>query len=65
MEKLCYQRSIQISTLDEVYAEKLAEGQGQTQRTVALSLLRQGVSVEIVADGTGLSIDEVKELLKE
>ena len=48
-----------------MYAEKLAEGQGQTQRTVALSLLRQGVSVEIVADGTGLSIDEVKELLKE
>ena len=38
------------------------EGQDEGARSIALNLLREGLSVEIVARGTGLSIEEVQQL---
>jgi predicted transposase YdaD len=40
----------------------LAEGKEEKQREIALNFLREGLSAEIVARGTGLLIEEVKQL---
>ncbi|MBE9013503.1 Rpn family recombination-promoting nuclease/putative transposase [Pseudanabaenaceae cyanobacterium LEGE 13415] len=45
-----------------VYRSILAEGKEEKQREIALNFLREGLSVEMVARGTGLSIEEVQQL---
>jgi predicted transposase/invertase (TIGR01784 family) len=45
-----------------VYRSILAEGKAEKQREIALNFLRDGLSVEVVAHGTGLSIEEVQQL---
>jgi predicted transposase YdaD len=45
-----------------VYRSILAEGKEEKQREIALNFLREGLSVEMVARGTGLSIEEVNQL---
>jgi predicted transposase/invertase (TIGR01784 family) len=45
-----------------VYRSILAEGEVKKQREIALNLLQDGLSVEVVARGTGLSIEEVQQL---
>jgi predicted transposase/invertase (TIGR01784 family) len=45
-----------------VYRSILAEGEGKKQREIAINFLRDGLSVESVARGTGLSIEEVQQL---
>jgi predicted transposase YdaD len=40
----------------------LAEGEAKKQREIALNFLQGGLSVEVVARGTGLSIAEVHQL---
>jgi predicted transposase/invertase (TIGR01784 family) len=45
-----------------VYRSILAEGKTEKQREIALNFLREGLSVELVARGTGLSIEEVQQL---
>jgi predicted transposase/invertase (TIGR01784 family) len=45
-----------------VYRSILAEGEVKKQREIALNFLRDGLSVEAVARGTGLSIEEVQQL---
>jgi predicted transposase YdaD len=45
-----------------VYRSILAEGEVKKQREIALNFLRDGLSVEAVAHGTGLSIVEVQQL---
>jgi predicted transposase YdaD len=45
-----------------VYRSIFAEGKASTQREIALNLLRAGVSVEVIARGTALSIEEVQQL---
>jgi predicted transposase YdaD len=45
-----------------VYRSILAEGKEEEQREIALNFLREGLSVEMVACGTGLSIAEVQQL---
>ncbi|AFZ03159.1 Rpn family recombination-promoting nuclease/putative transposase [Calothrix sp. PCC 6303] len=45
-----------------VYRSILAEGEVKKQREIALNFLRDGLSVEAVAHGTGLSIEEVQQL---
>jgi predicted transposase/invertase (TIGR01784 family) len=45
-----------------VYRSILAEGKAEEKRAIALSFLREGLSVEMVARGTGLSIEEVQQL---
>jgi predicted transposase YdaD len=45
-----------------VYRSILAEGEVKKQREIALNLLRDGLSVEVIARGTGLSIEEVQQL---
>jgi predicted transposase/invertase (TIGR01784 family) len=58
--------SVYRSILAEGKAEGLAEGEARakisTQREIALNLLRTGLSIEIVARGTALSIEEVQQL---
>ncbi|MCC5602214.1 Rpn family recombination-promoting nuclease/putative transposase [Nostoc favosum] len=45
-----------------VYQSILAEGEVKKQREIALNFLRDGLSVEAVARGTGLSVEEVQQL---
>lgn len=45
-----------------VYRSIFAEGAAEKQREIAINLLRDGVLVEVVARGTGLSIAEVQQL---
>jgi predicted transposase/invertase (TIGR01784 family) len=58
--------SVYRSILAEGKAEGLAEGEARakisTQREIALNLLRAGVLIEVIARGTGLSIEEVQQL---
>lgn len=48
-----------------VYRSILAEGEAKMQRAIALNFLRDGLSVEAVARGTGLSIEAVQQLQQE
>jgi predicted transposase YdaD len=45
-----------------VYRSILAEGEAKKQREIALNLIREGLSIEVVARGTGLSIADVQQL---
>ncbi|MDJ0733519.1 MAG: Rpn family recombination-promoting nuclease/putative transposase [Nostocaceae cyanobacterium] len=45
-----------------IQREAEERGEARKQREIALNLLRDGLSVEIVARGTGLSIEEVQQL---
>jgi predicted transposase/invertase (TIGR01784 family) len=45
-----------------VYRSILAEGETKKQREIALNLLQRGVSIDIIAPATGLSIAEVQQL---
>lgn len=45
-----------------VYRSIFAEGEAKKQREIAANFLRDGLSVEAVARGTGLSIEEVQQL---
>jgi predicted transposase/invertase (TIGR01784 family) len=45
-----------------VYRSILAEGKEEKQREIALNFLREGLSVEIVARGTGLSIEQIQQI---
>ena len=48
----------------EGLAEGEAKGKAEEQRTIARRLLAAGLSVELVAEGTGLSAEEVIALQK-
>lgn len=45
-----------------IQAEAEARAEARKQREIASNLLRDGLSLEIVARGTGLSIEEVQQL---
>jgi predicted transposase YdaD len=45
-----------------VYRSIQREVQGERDRVIALNLLREGLAIEIVARGTGLSIEQVQQL---
>ncbi|MEH2423645.1 MAG: hypothetical protein V7K48_22860 [Nostoc sp.] len=45
-----------------VYRSIQEESQKQEKRAIALNFLRDGLSVEAVARGTGLSVEEVQQL---
>jgi predicted transposase YdaD len=45
-----------------VFRSIVRDARKEEKREIALNLLREGVSVETVARGTGLSIDEVQQL---
>lgn len=48
-----------------VYRSIIAEGAAKTKREIALNFLRDGLSIEAVARGTQLSIEEVQLLQQE
>lgn len=48
-----------------ILAEGEAKGEERKQREIALNLLREGISIETVARGTGLSIEVVQRLLQQ
>jgi predicted transposase YdaD len=45
-----------------VYRSIQREAQAENTRAIAIDFLREGLSVETVARGTGLSIEEVQQL---
>lgn len=45
-----------------ILAEGETKGEARKQREIALNFLRDGLSVETVAHGTGLSVEEVQQL---
>ena len=45
-----------------VYRSIQRETQAENSRAIALNFLREGISIETVARGTGLSIEEVQQL---
>jgi predicted transposase YdaD len=45
-----------------VYRSIVREAQEESSRTIALNCLRAGVSIDIIASCTGLSIEEVQQL---
>ena len=47
---------------EEGRAEGIAEGEAAKAKAIAKKLLAMGLSVEQVAEGTGLSVEEVKAL---
>lgn len=52
-------------TYRAILAEGLAEGRAQEVRRVAMNSLKEGISVEIVAKVTGLSVEQVQQLVSE
>ena len=47
---------------EEGHAEGLAEGEAKAKQTIALRLLAAGLSVEAVATGTALTVEQVRAL---
>ena len=45
-----------------VYRSIKAEGKVETQREIAINLLRRGVALDIIAPSTGLSVEELQQL---
>ncbi|NJM20228.1 MAG: Rpn family recombination-promoting nuclease/putative transposase [Richelia sp. RM2_1_2] len=43
-------------------AEGRAEGSQEATRTIAVNLLKEGLSVELIAKATGLTVEEVQQL---
>ena len=50
---------------DKGFEEGWEQGRAEGQRAIAKRLLATGVSVELVAEGTGLTLEQVKALSKE
>ena len=50
------------SVYRSILAEGVAEGELRKQHEIATNLLREGLSIEVVARGTGLSIEEIQQL---
>ena len=48
----------------EGMAQGRAEGKAEEKKSIALSLLAQGIPLEVVSQATGLGIDEIKQLQK-
>ncbi len=45
-----------------IYRSIQEETEARKQREIAINLLRQGVTINIIASATGLSIDQVQQL---
>lgn len=53
---------IQNDVLSNAKLEGRAEGRAEEKKTIAQSLLSQKVPAEIIAQATGLSIEEIQKL---
>ncbi len=53
------------SVYRSIFAEGETSGESKTQRSIALNFLRDGLPIEAVARGTGLSVEEVQLLQQE
>lgn len=66
MKKILDERSMLEGAREEAMAagraEGLAEGKMEEKEKVAINLLKLGISEEIISEGTGLSIDEIKNI---
>ncbi|MCC5629941.1 hypothetical protein LC613_18615 [Nostoc sphaeroides CHAB 2801] len=49
-------------TYQAILAEGLAEGRAEEVRRVAMNLLKEGMSIEIVSKVTGLTVEQVQQL---
>ena len=50
---------------DDGKADGKAEGLEEGKKTIAKNLLKNGISIDLVSESTGLSVEELKELEKE
>ena len=48
------------SVYRSIFAEGETSGKSETKRSIALNFLRDGLPIEAVARGTGLSLEEVQ-----
>ena len=62
MEAIRYQRSVIRTGWVEDHADGLAEGLAEGKRLVAQNLKREGVSLDIIMESTGLSAEEIEKL---
>jgi predicted transposase/invertase (TIGR01784 family) len=64
LEQEVIYRLLQRDIMQEstVYRSIFAEGEEKKQREIALNFLREGLSIEMVARGTGLSIEQIQQL---
>jgi predicted transposase YdaD len=64
LEQEIIYRVLQRDIMQEstIYRSIQAEAKAEEKREIALNLLRDGFSVEAVAHGTGLQIEEVQQL---
>jgi predicted transposase/invertase (TIGR01784 family) len=53
------------SVYRSIFAEGETSGESKTQRSIARNFLQDGLSIEAVARGTGLSVEEVRQLQQE
>ena len=53
------------SVYRSIFAEGETSGESKKQRSIALNFLRDGLPIEAVARGTGLSLEEVQLLQQE
>ncbi|MGJ5632079.1 Rpn family recombination-promoting nuclease/putative transposase [Nostoc sp. CALU 1950] len=67
LEKEIIQQLLRRELMQEsvTYQAILAEGLAEGVRRVAINLLQEGISVEIVAKVTGLSVEQVQQLVNE
>lgn len=61
-ESLHYQASMYESTYGVGYCEGIEKGINQATKNIALNLLKQGVSMDLITTATGLSEAEIKQL---
>jgi predicted transposase YdaD len=47
------------------YQAILTEGREERERVIALNLLREGLSIELIARSTGLSVEAIQQLQTE
>jgi predicted transposase YdaD len=53
------------SVYRSIFAEGKDRGVTETQRSIALNLLRVGLDLSLISTSTGLSIEEVQQLQQE
>ena len=52
----------EITLLEGAKREGIAEGKAEGKAEIAISLLKQGVSIEIISNATGLSVQEIENI---
>ena len=63
-DELHYQASMFESSFGDGFYEGKAEGINEATKNIALNLVKKGTTIEIIAEVTGLSESEIKQILQ-